>query len=142
MYQNQKQNFIVSKRQFPLICLKNLDISTIDKNCIVNDFCDCVSIPLTPQSNEVPAYDQIFDSLVLKYVKQNGRNDVFSIQSKTLNLIVDDNDGERKYYISSMINIQDDDPVCEQLEIILTDQEMVLIESMLKEEYCITQKGA
>ena len=131
MYQNQKQKFITSKKQLPLICLKNLDTSMIDTGCLVEGFCDCISIPMISQQDEAVVYDQIFDALVLKYIKQNGKDDTLPIQSKILNLIVDDNDGERKYYISSMIDIQDDESVCEQLAISLTIQEEAIVELAL-----------
>ena len=107
------------------IMLDMLDTSKVDKSCIVDGFCNNVSMFIKFADNKM------FFNLVSKYVKQNGRDDTIENQSSQLDLIIDDNSGERKYYIGSLIKIQDDDSVYESIEIYPTIQEQATIELAL-----------
>ena len=115
----------------PEITLNNLDTKQVDKSNIVDGFCNSVSILLIPTGKEKSAFEQIFCSLISKYVEQNGRDDTVQNQSINLDLIVDDSRGERKYYIGALIEIQEDDPVYMSEEIFPTIQEQATIELAL-----------
>lgn len=116
----------------PEITLGDLDVSNVDKACVANDFCDCVSIPMFPDVRNT-AYKETHDYLVNSYVAKDGRDDTTD-QPVSLDLIVDDNSGERKYYIGSEIQREDwdgDEPVYESAEIHPTDEEQAAVELAL-----------
>ena len=121
---NQEQQRL-QEVAYPTISFESLDVTNVDKSCIVDGFCNDISIPIKSIDN------RMFCSLVSKYVKQNGRNDTIPKQSGKLDLIVDDSRGERKYYIGALIEIQEDDPIYESVEINPTTQEQAIIELKL-----------
>lgn len=121
---NQKQ-YRLQVMDYPTINFESLDVTNVDKSCIVDGFCNNVSISIKSADNKM------FCSLVSKYVKQNGRDDTVENQTDKLDLIVDDSRGERKYYIGALIEIQEDDPVYESVEIYPTIQEQATIELVL-----------
>ena len=121
---NQEQQRL-QEVAYPTISFESLDVTNVDKSCIVDGFCNDISIPIKSIDN------RMFCSLVSKYIKQNGRNDAVKNQIGKLDLIVDDNRGERKYYIGALIEIQEDDPIYMSIEIHPTIQEQATIELAL-----------
>lgn len=115
----------------PEITLSTLDTIKVDKSNIVDDFCNSVSIPLKIDEAKKSVYEQVFCNLISKYVEQNGRDDTLQNQPINLDLIVDDNSGERKYYIGALIEIQEDDSIYESIEIYPIIQEQAAIELAL-----------
>ncbi|MCH4239844.1 MAG: hypothetical protein LKF71_06220 [Oscillospiraceae bacterium] len=115
----------------PEITFGNLDISKVDKSSIVNDFCDCLEIPLVPASNETLAYEFMFCHLVDKIA--SNFNDILE-QPHNLYLLVDDDDGERKYYIGADIQLEDCGEKSTEVsieEVSLTDEEQAVVELAL-----------
>lgn len=103
---NQEQQ--LQKMAYPTITFASLDIANADKSCIIGEYCNNMSIPLIPKGNEKLLFEQIYCELVDQVV--NDFNDVYP-QPETLFLIVDDNDGERKYYIGADVQLDDWDGV-------------------------------
>lgn len=88
----------------PTIVFENLNLSQIDKSAIAKDgFCDCIKIPMIQAENNSLLYKQTFCYLIDKVA--NNFNDIFP-QLQKLFLIVDDNDGKRKYYIGADIQLE------------------------------------
>lgn len=116
------------------ITLSVLDTTKVDKSCIVDGFCNGVSIPLKIAGEEKSAFEQVFNDLVFKYVERNGRDDTIFPKNINLDLIVDDNSGERKYYIGTEIQRGDwdgNESIYMSEEIDLTDDEKAAIELAL-----------
>lgn len=126
-------NFAENKRNGtlrPIIMLDMFDVSKVDKSKIINGFCDCLKIPfIIPQcGDEKFIQEQIFCYLVDQVA--DNFNDVYP-QSQGLYLIVDDNEGERKYYIGADVQIENWDGVDVELsvkEISLTIEEEAAVE--------------
>jgi hypothetical protein len=92
----------------PEIRLDNLDVSQVDKSCISSDgFCDFVRIPMIASDNEKFSFEFMFCYLVDQV---SVGNDVDS-QSENLSLIIDDNLGERQYYMGADVQIDDWDGI-------------------------------
>lgn len=115
----------------PEIRLNALDTTKVDKANIIDGFCDCVSIPLVAAENEKLLYEFMFGCLMDQYVNSNGKDDTIKNQMINLDLIVDDNSGKRKYYVGSEIQIQDEEPVYESVEIYPTIEEQATVELAL-----------
>ena len=114
------------------IRLANLDTSKVDKSSIGKDgFCDCLSIPLIPEVNEKLAFEQIFCCLVDKVA--HNFEDVYP-QPVNLNLVIDDSEGDRQYYIEADVQLKSWDGVSTEVsteEIHLTEKEQATIELAL-----------
>ncbi len=87
----------------PNITLNILNTGKVDKSNIFEDgFCDNVSIPLIPTEDEKVSFEFTFCYLTDKCSGQ----DVYP-QPVNLSLIIDDNSGERQYYLSADIIVED-----------------------------------
>lgn len=117
----------------PTIMLNMLDVSKVDKSKINNRFYDFLEIPLvTPQRDDEKFIQEQTFCFLADQVADNF-NDVYP-QSQDLYLIVDDNDGERKYYIGADVQIEDWDGVSTEpsiKEISLTVKEEATVELAL-----------
>jgi hypothetical protein len=69
---NQEQ-YQLQAIDYPTIIFELLDVTNVDKSCIVNGFCNNVSILIRSPDNKM------FCSLVSKYIKQNGYTDISQI---------------------------------------------------------------
>jgi len=88
----------------PDITLENLDVSRVDKTKIIDNFCNCVKIPIIITEEECIISEFMFCYLVDRVA--SGFNDVKD-QPINLFLIVDDNSGERRYYIGADVQLED-----------------------------------
>lgn len=88
----------------PEIVLEELDLKNVNDVEIEGDECLYIQIPLKRTVSNSKKYDYVLKRFCNKYVQDNGNDDITE-KPTSLNLVIDNSDNDKSYFMNTFIKI-------------------------------------